>query len=1044
MLWLLTGAALALPQPILGTSGPAWVGPLPPEDGRSLVAVVDPDSGALVVEVTERDGRLRTWEGTQWAVDGALIDPEEPAVGHRMDGAQLRSATASLGASHEFGYDDDGRLDAVVWANGERMGVRYDDAGRVIELSGPGQRQLSLSWGTGLSWTDEMGRSSTLRTQDAGPMRTVTLTDPVGRTVATQYRQRDGEWTLTGWVDPRGLETRVGTYGGRMDVTAPGGRVYRLEVKVDGTVRSVTMPAGHRWIWERGAEGEVQRIVDPAGRVTRWERDKAGRVVTVSPSGRVMRVGRDAAGRITSIKGPTGAVTQLVRDGDGVIRSVVDPLGNTAFIERFENGWPSAVLDRNGVRWTFGQDTLGLIDRVTDPAGDVVQLHRDGAGWLERIEHGELGTVRLGRDNAGRLVSVTDVDGQTTQFSWDATGWLSAIERADGETLSLERNPVGELIAFRFRDQLWRIERAPDGQPRRLGEVQWSRDINGDVRAVKSPLGEWQLTRDPAGWVRSIQSGDWLVEIERDASGWPVAWRGTDGDIAIQRDAAGRVVTEAGGPVETRVLRDPRGLPVRIVAGKLGEWRTQRDASGRVLTVRGPEGVTLGVERDPVGRPKWFRFPDGTMLRRSTTPTRTEDLLVGPSGQAMGTGAVTRTVDGAVRERIGPDGFVWRYDRNGAGDLLSISAEPDQMWSFDPGRVLTPDGRLQLYSVDEWLMESQLADGPAAWGLATGIVSMIRSDSGRLEAVTGDAGVSPVRFDALGRMVSFRAPDGVGWSVRYDARGRPTAVNDGDVDALWLWAPDADPAGGVSGLLASGVEAAVPWVFSEGGMAVRRNAMNIEGIVADGRGDPAWMLDGEGGVAVLSHSPSGLPRQMATDIVGAGGRLQWFPGGPIQVGPVAIDPVSGQRADGVKAWPWAPKGPREVALNHPADPAPWAPVSVWGKPLRILEAMGVLKPVTDGDWVELNAPPTAHSSLPASLDRSDVPLGPALESVPMTETDPVTWAVIQACLPGRDAEALFSPAAALIGSELDLPWLPPGWVVPGLETWRDAGAWEVD
>ena len=397
---------------------------------------------------------------------------------------------------------------------------------------------------------------------------------------------------------------------------------------------------------------------------------------------------------------------------------------------------------------------------------------------------------------------------------------------------------------------------------------------------------------------------------------------------------------------------------------------------GRVLTVRGPEGVTLGVERDPVGRPKWFRFPDGTMLRRSTTPTRTEDLLVGPSGQAMGTGAVTRTVDGAVRERIGPDGFVWRYDRNGAGDLLSISAEPDQMWSFDPGRVLTPDGRLQLYSVDEWLMESQLADGPAAWGLATGIVSMIRSDSGRLEAVTGDAGVSPVRFDALGRMVSFRAPDGVGWSVRYDARGRPTAVNGRDVDALWLWAPDGDPAGGVSGLLASGVEAAVPWVFSEGGMAVRRNAMNIEGIVADGRGDPAWMLDGEGGVAVLSHSPSGLPRQMATDIVGAGGRLQWFPGGPIQVGPVAIDPVSGQRADGVKAWPWAPKGPREVALNHPADPAPWAPVSVWGKPLRILEAMGVLKPVTDGDWVELNAPPTAHSSPPASLDRSDVPLGP--------------------------------------------------------------------
>ena len=370
MLWLLTGAALALPQPILGTSGPAWVGPLPPEDGRSLVAVVDPDSGALVVEVTERDGRLRTWEGTQWAVDGALIDPDEPAVGHRMDGAQLRSATASLVPAMSSATTT---MVASTPSCGrrERM-VCYDDAGKSsAQRSGAAPAELVVGHGP-QARTDEMGRSSTLRTQDAGPMRTVTLTDPVGRTVATQYRQRDGEWTLTGWVDPRGLET------GR-DVRGPDGRaapsrVYRLEVKVDGTVRSVTMPAGHRWIWERSAEG-VQRIVDPAGRVTRWERDKAGRVVTVSPSGRVMRVGRDAAGRITSIKGPTGAVTQLVRDGDGVIRSVVDPLGNTAFIERFENGWPSAVGPKRRPvdLWTRHP---WLIDRVTDPAGDVVRASR--------------------------------------------------------------------------------------------------------------------------------------------------------------------------------------------------------------------------------------------------------------------------------------------------------------------------------------------------------------------------------------------------------------------------------------------------------------------------------------------------------------------------------------------------------------------------------------------------------------------------------------------------------------------------------------------
>ena len=44
-------------------------------------------------------------------------------------------------------------------------------------------------------------------------------------------------------------------------------------------------------------------------------------------------------------------------------------------------------------------------------------------------------------------------------------------------------------------------------------------------------------------------------------------------------------------------------------------------------------------------------------------------------------------------------------------------------------------------------------------------------------------------------------------------------------------------------------------------------------------------------------------------------------------------------------------------------------------------------------------------------------------------------------LPGGQAWGPQGPAAALVGAELDLPWLPPGWVVPGLEFWRNEGAW---
>ena len=156
---------------------------------------------------------------------------------------------------------------------------------------------------------------------------------------------------------------------------------------------------------------------------------------------------------------------------------------------------------------------------------------------------------------------------------------------------------------------------------------------------------------------------------------------------------------------------------------------------------------------------------------------------------------------------------------------------------------------------------------------------------------------------------------------------------------------------------------------------------------------------------------------------------------------MVLDPVSGQRADGVKAWPWEPQGPRMRVQAHPADPEPWAPETPWGRPLEILEALGVLKPIEEESWTVLRRAPVAHFSVPESLDVAKVPLGPDREAIPMGEEDPLTAALLRSMLPGGRALGPQGPAAALVGAELELPWLPPGWVIPGLEFWRDQGAW---
>jgi hypothetical protein len=217
--------------------------------------------------------------------------------------------------------------------------------------------------------------------------------------------------------------------------------------------------------------------------------------------------------------------------------------------------------------------------------------------------------------------------------------------------------------------------------------------------------------------------------------------------------------------------------------------------------------------------------------------------------------------------------------------------------------------------------------------------------------------------------------------------------------------------------------------------------METEGLIVDGRGDPSWLLDGSGGAAALNHTPMGFPMQAGTDVMGRGGALQWFEGGPVQVGTVVLDPVSGQRVDGVKAWPWEPKGARIRVAAHPADPAPWDAETVWGRPIEILEALGVLLPIESEPWTVLEPSPVAHFSVPDSLDVANPPLGPNPEAIPMGVEDPLTANLLRSLLPGGQAWGPQGPAAALVGAELDLPWLPPGWVVPGLEFWRNEGAW---
>jgi YD repeat-containing protein len=512
----------------------------------------------------------------------------------------------------------------------------------------------------------------------------------------------------------------------------------------------------------------------------------------------------------------------------------------------------------------------------------------------------------------------------------------------------------------------------------------------------------------------------------------------------VQRDSAGRIIIETGER-EFRVLRDSRGLPVRLVVSGAGEWRWQRDGSGRVLTAKGPGGADIGVDRDSAGRIKLVRYPNGTLLRRTHDRSTMTDKLTGPGGQLLVSGSTVFGLDGLVESTEVSGEAGWAVKRDKAGALVGMEATDGTSWTWTAEATEDPEGQVHINDVDGRLMEAQLPLGPKAWGIATEMMSVHRDLAGRMVQLGGDGGLSELESDALGRLVGIRPPDASGWKMRFDARGRPVGWT-GPIGSSeqWVWAPEADPRDGREGLLVSGAGGETVWNSVAGGDGVRQTDGTIEGLMAGSDEEVAWVISTDGAPVRVRHTPTGFPEVDVAGIAAGGGGVQWFPGGPTQWGSVAIDPVSGERVDGMQRWPWAVHGAVDVDIADRWDTSVWSPEGPWSNPMQMLTEMGELPKIEAGRWMRLGADPVGFYGVAESLDGVVQPLGPAMDAVPLDVEDPITMALLRSVLPGGDAPDALTPAAALIGAEIDLPWMPPGWVIPGLERWTLLGAWRDD
>lgn len=896
--------ALARPLPLLGPSGATWFGPLPPSAGWDRtedrgVLVVDPDSGALWVEVT--DLRVagepqalcltRTWEGDDWAWRGEshlFLDADRIRLEHQgdrsvppfpafwenplepwcMEGSELDNSRGDRLICLEDGYE-------ISLAAGGRE--RYDLAGQLTEREDGSEGLRRWAWGAdglaGVSSDD--GRSIVLGdSRVVGSRLERTAQGPGGTTVRYEY---DDDGRLAGVVTPGMQHRYLYDEQGRLEALlwSDGSRLV-VRWDDDGRVRGLEGPGSERWRFEWGEAG-LERAFDGRGMawaITRSDkgtsvRDPAGRQATLlmddgkivgwkDPAGYTTHIDRDRAGRIEGLRPPHGARWTIATDDFGRLVRLVGPLGSPWRLDWDDANRLLRIVDPTGRTRRFRTDRHGRVVEIQE-GGTLTSLRRDAAGRVREILHGTQGSTRLQRDGAGRITSITDAAGGETrlgEYTGDLPGtvrdpeggtWSLAFDRLarvrslrtpDGDTVTWVRNPGGGLVAL----------------GRNGGETRMDRRADGTITRIVDPLG--RLT----GWTR-------------DAVGRVTAWLRPDG-------------------TELTVARDARGDPQRLQIGE-DRLELERDMQGRPTALR----LAGAEERDLLG---WARNLAGQVTN-----------ITWPQGELE----LERDAAGMVRQvRLGERS--WKLERDAAGRLRAVH-EGERAWHIRrddaglPTGLAAPDSSYAVQLDPRGLpSRAEVFDASVTWR---------RDAAGRPARLEGPGGVIlGVQRDAAGRAVLHRMPDGAllrsakqggelalsledgggrvlyEGTASYDALGRIASTSDvggtrllryGPSDELqsiegdhgaWSVFPgrhEGPPGSLVVRTDAQGrpVEAAIELAAPVWGVARDQLSYQLD---PDGR---VTRVEGDAGVAVVDHDPLGrLVAVSISDGQGGGPLASWL------------------------------------------------------------------------------------------------------------------------------------------------------------------------
>lgn len=362
----------------------------------------------------------------------------------------VKSSTGSIVATHDFVYDELGRVLEEIGAGAQQTLRAYDKVDNLVETTDPGNNIRGYSY-------DALNRLVTETDPDAfeteiefnAKDELVSITD--ARALETSYvrngfgdviRETSPDTGVTDlWydaagrvakrVDARGVETEF-TYD---DLGRPLAKTYAAAPSEDVAYEYDATVGGNKGVgrlthtsdqsgsteFTYNALGHVvreRRLVDSVTYDTDYTYDAAGNALEIAyPSGRIVTYTRDALGRISGIstKENTGAMTETV--ASGVAYRPFGPVSHLSF--------------GNGI----------VLDISYDQDGRVTEIDAAGSGATVQ-------DLSYGYDDASNITSITDnyLSARSQAFGYDDLNRLNSATGAYG-SLAFTYDGVGNRLS---------------------------------------------------------------------------------------------------------------------------------------------------------------------------------------------------------------------------------------------------------------------------------------------------------------------------------------------------------------------------------------------------------------------------------------------------------------------------------------------------------------------------------------------------------------------------------------------------------------------